>query len=305
MSAETGPISPARLIQILAGLGVPINAQLAAILAQLDVALSTRASEATVAAILAQLAAVLAKMDNPADPMTADVLDRAVRLVGVVYGSQAQQLLQRAVSFDLEVQLRTAGVEYDARQVRALTAADIVDVSDRAARLLGTVSPVAASTWDVSDRAARLLGVVYGSAASLLQATPADALANPANALAAAIFPHVFDATAGDWNRWLESPTQGIPYVEERPAGAISVLADVVAAAAATQLIAASTPCRAVVVRALRANTGNVRVGGAGVLVGSGAELSAGDSISLAINNVNLVYIFGNGTDSVSVTYVV
>ena len=85
---------------------------------------------------------------------------------------------------------------------------------------------------------------------------------------------------------------------------AINVLADVTAAAAATQLIAASTPCRAVVVRALRANTGNVRVGGAMVLVGSGAELSAGDSISLAVSNVNLVYIFGNGTDKVSITYV-
>lgn len=38
------------------------------------------------------------------------------------------------------------------------TAGALFDVSDRAARLLGTVSPVAASTWDTSDRAARLLG---------------------------------------------------------------------------------------------------------------------------------------------------
>ncbi len=83
--SEIGPISPARLIQILNGLGIPINAQLAAILAQLDVALSTRASEATIAAILAQLdvalstraseatsAAILAKMDDPADPMVVE-----------------------------------------------------------------------------------------------------------------------------------------------------------------------------------------------------------------------------------------
>ena len=41
--------------------------QLAAILAQLDVALSTRASEATIVAILA-------KMDNPADPMVTEDL---------------------------------------------------------------------------------------------------------------------------------------------------------------------------------------------------------------------------------------
>lgn len=70
--SETGPISPARLIQILAGMGVTITAPLAAILAQLDVALSTRASEATIAALLVQLQAVLAKMDNPADPMVVE-----------------------------------------------------------------------------------------------------------------------------------------------------------------------------------------------------------------------------------------
>lgn len=35
-----------------------------------------------------------------------------------------------------------------------------VDVIDRAARLLGTVSPVAGSVWDVSDRWARQLGLV-------------------------------------------------------------------------------------------------------------------------------------------------
>lgn len=84
MAYEIGPISPARLIQILSGTGIPINAQLVA--------------------INAQLAGILAQLDNPADPM-------------------------------------------------------ISDVSDRAARLLGTVSPVAGSVWDVSDRAGRLLGI--------------------------------------------------------------------------------------------------------------------------------------------------
>jgi len=117
-------------VTLLSALGVPINAQLAAILAQLDVALSTRASEATVIAILAQLdvalstrasqatvasilaqldvalstraseatllvagislTAILAKMDNPADPMLADVTDRVGRLLGIVYGDVGQ-----------------------------------------------------------------------------------------------------------------------------------------------------------------------------------------------------------------------
>ena len=44
-----------------------------------------------------------------------------------------------------------------------------VDVIDRAARLLGLVSPVPASVWDVSDRAARLLGIIYGNQAALQQ----------------------------------------------------------------------------------------------------------------------------------------
>lgn len=80
-----------------------------------------------------------------------DPVDRTARLLGVTYGSQGQQLqqlagtfdlitraygsqgqqlLQRAASFDLQVQLRTTGAEYDARQIRALTfATDSVNVT--------------------------------------------------------------------------------------------------------------------------------------------------------------------------------
>jgi len=140
------------------------EATVAAILARLDVALSTRASQATVASILAQLdvalssraseatlASILAKLDNPLDPMvvdvnnwpaTYDVSDRAARLLGIVYGSQGAQLLQRAATFDSLVQLRDAGVEIDPRQIRLLTAADVVDVSDKPARQLGLVTTV-------------------------------------------------------------------------------------------------------------------------------------------------------------------
>lgn len=57
---------------------------------------------------------------------TVDVTDRAARLLGVVYGSQAQQLKQTATNFNLQVELATSGTLYDARQIRALTAADVV-----------------------------------------------------------------------------------------------------------------------------------------------------------------------------------
>jgi hypothetical protein len=57
-----------------------------------------------------------------------EVADRAARLLGVVYGSQAQQLLQRAATYDLLIQLRHNGAEVDPRAIRALTATDIVTV---------------------------------------------------------------------------------------------------------------------------------------------------------------------------------
>jgi len=41
-------------------------------------------------AAIVQLAAILAKMDNPADPTTVDVLDRAARLLGIIYGDVGQ-----------------------------------------------------------------------------------------------------------------------------------------------------------------------------------------------------------------------
>ena len=66
-----------------------------------------------------------------------DVIDRAARLLGVVYGSQGAQLLQRAATFDAQVQLRTAGAEYDARQIRALTTADAVNVG----QWIGSAAP--------------------------------------------------------------------------------------------------------------------------------------------------------------------
>jgi len=88
------------------------------------------------------------------------------------------------------------------------------------------------------------------------------------------------------------------------PCTSIGTLADVTAAAVATRLIVASTPCKSVVVKALAANTGNIRIGDANVTASRGDDLNAGDGITLAVSDVNLVYIFGNGTDKVSITYV-
>lgn len=103
-----------------------------------------------------------------------DASDRANRLLGIVYGNLAQ-LPQRPVSFDLYAALRylgteidprsiralakvtdeiysvfrtDAGVAYDARQIRALTAADAVTASIAAAQTInvGTVTTLPAVT---------------------------------------------------------------------------------------------------------------------------------------------------------------
>lgn len=88
------------------------------------------------------------------------------------------------------------------------------------------------------------------------------------------------------------------------PASALADIADVTAAASATQVTASNLPCRAVIVRALAANTSVVRVGGSTVTASRGAELSKGDAVVLDIDNVNKVYVFGNATDKVSIAYV-
>jgi len=67
-----------------------------------------------------------------------DVADRASRLVGVIYGSQGQQLKQTATNFNLEVELATGATLYDARQIRTLTAADVITAAQGAPGALST-----------------------------------------------------------------------------------------------------------------------------------------------------------------------
>jgi len=137
-----------------------------------------------------------------------DVSDRAARLLGKIYGSQGQVLLQRASTYESVVQLSHQGTEYDGRQIRSLTSADVVDIYDKWARQLGLVdlsrvlgaalsasNPVIVGVYDASgnrmpsmdsalrpgygdiiDRAGRLVGVVYGNQAQLQQRTTSNDL---------------------------------------------------------------------------------------------------------------------------------
>ena len=75
----------------------------------------------------------------------------------------------------------------------------------------GPLNPV---DMDLVDRAARLLGIIYGDLGQIMQLVPADAL-TPGNSLEVAGFNFVYDAVAGDWNRWIEGTTAGVPQVED------------------------------------------------------------------------------------------
>jgi len=80
-----------------------------------------------------------------------DVIDRAGRLLGIVYGSEGQQLLQRATTYDLLVQLRHNGVEIDPTQIRALTTSDQITVFQTDETQLKATVTQAAKDREITD----------------------------------------------------------------------------------------------------------------------------------------------------------
>jgi hypothetical protein len=82
-----------------------------------------------------------------------DVSDRAARLVGVVYGSQAQQLKQTATNFNLQSELATGGTLYDARQIRALTSADVVSAAQSGTWTVQPGNTANTTAWKVDGSA--------------------------------------------------------------------------------------------------------------------------------------------------------
>jgi len=188
------------------------------------------------------------------------------------YGSQSQKLLQKAATFELLVALRLAGVDIDPRSIRTLTSVDAITAYGSQG------APIQQNP---------------GSLESLVQLMFGGALIDPRD---------VSDRAA----RLLgvvNSITNPIT-ATENPATSVGTLADVTPGGSTVQLTAASTPCKAVLVRALAGNSDKVRVGDSNTGASRGAELSAGDATVLSVNNVNLVYAYATGTDKVSVTYV-
>ncbi len=80
-------------------------------------------------------------------------------------------MFAQSLNNDLFVVLRTlAGADYDARQIRALTSTDVVDVSDRAAREAGRVRPYGNA---LTEGSGELTAPAAGSLIAELGAIPA------------------------------------------------------------------------------------------------------------------------------------
>lgn len=60
------------------------------------------------------------------NPWATDITDRATRLLGVIYGSRGQQLLQTATNFNTQVEIAVDATLIDPRQIRSLTSSDII-----------------------------------------------------------------------------------------------------------------------------------------------------------------------------------
>jgi len=72
--------------------------------------------------------------------------------------------------------------------------------------------------------------------------------------------------------------------------------------AAGTHEQMANVACKSVTIRALSTNTGIIYLGPDGVTAATGYQLSAGESVDIAIDNVNRIYIDASVTDE-GVTY--
>lgn len=133
-------------------------------------------------------------MDAAARPGYVDVIDRAGRLVGIIYGDLGQ--LHQVVPADALAPGNT------------IAAANFNFVYNGATWDMVREGSVAGSILtDVVDRAARLLGVVYGDLAQLQQiAAPGDALV-PANTLESTGLLYVYNGAT--WDRVHEGAVAG------------------------------------------------------------------------------------------------
>lgn len=96
-------------------------------------------------------------------------------------------------------------------------------------------------------------------------------------------------------NATLAVTQSGAWSVTTTPTGAAAVLSNQVAVTASAVALA-SNPCKQVTVKALVGNTIAVYIGPAGISTATGYELIAGDSITVAVSNTNLLHLIASTT---------
>lgn len=236
-------------------------------------------------------------MDIAARPGFVDVIDRAARLLGIVYGSQGQQLLQRAATFDLIVQLRSGGAEIDPRDVTDRWARQLgqVDLARVLGVALSTANPVIAGIFDAAgnrmpsmDAAARpgYVDVIDRWARQLGQVDLARVLGAALTA-ANPVITGVFDAAGNRMPAMDADARRG--YVDITPPGSLfqgtrttTVAAGAIAISAAPQAVR-----RGVLVQADIDNTGRILIGNN---VAQPIELEHGNWVSIPCDDVQDVF---------------
>lgn len=200
-----------------------------------------------------------------------DVSDRAARLLGVVYGSQAQQLKQTATNYNLATELYTGATAYDARQVRALTASDVVTAAQGTAAastapwsvrlsdgtsfynaptsgqlpaaLVGSRLDTNVGSWlgstaptVGSKTSANSIPVVISSDQDAVAvkgaSTPTDAFANPTTAVVSQDF--LMGWNGASWDRLISSTANGLDVDVTRVSGNVTVVQPTPASLTAT-----------------------------------------------------------------------
>lgn len=93
--------------------------------------------------------------------------------------------------------------------------------------------------------------------------------------------------------------------VQIRPPSALNHSKNDSIGTSATQLTASATACQAVILTAHPDNDDYVWIGGSGVASGNGTPLNAGDSMTLWLDDVSLIYaIADSGTQKIAWVYV-
>lgn len=238
---------------------------------------------------------------------TADITDRAARLVGRVYGSQGQQLRQTATDFNLAGELFVGGTAIDPRSIRALTASDQVDVSDRTARVLGrTFLRNPGDTANMGDATTPVRIDPTGtttqpvSAASLPLPTGAATETTLGTRLADATFTGRIN-TQGQKTMAASTPVVLPPDQTAIPTQVNAGLTAIVTGQQAVTASAVALPSNAgrlVCLKVVASGTQNVFYGAAGVTTGTGQQLVPGEGICRPLDNSSRLFVIAAGTGS-------